>query len=194
MIYAVNKFQINNQRFLLKNKQNFGSLNNSLNQANSNKNNIDKDTFCGFSIMALLGGILGGVMGYDYVKNKRESNINNIDKNEVSQEEIKETENIKNILKKLTEDGGYYPQPGSKEAIEFLKYQDHMLKTGKWKSSMIGRHLLLGYNNLEIIKKVNPKLHITIETIKGSLIFIGLATIAQFAYKLFENKNSNSIS
>lgn len=47
------------------------------------------------------------------------------------------------VLEKVAQDGGYYPEPGSEEAINFAKYQNEMLKSGIWDKPMVSPNLIL---------------------------------------------------
>ena len=50
---------------------------------------------------------------------------------------------VQEVLNKISEDGGYFPDPGSEEAINFVKYQNIMLKGGFWEKPMISPNTLL---------------------------------------------------
>lgn len=52
-------------------------------------------------------------------------------------------EQVQEVLNKIAEDGGYFPDPGSEEAINFVKYQNIMLKSGFWEKPMISPNMLL---------------------------------------------------
>ena len=50
------------------------------------------------------------------------------------------------VLSKIANDGAYYPDPGSIEAINFAKYQNSMIKEGLWDKPMISYATLLDVN------------------------------------------------
>lgn len=50
---------------------------------------------------------------------------------------------VQEVLDKISEDGGYFPDPGSEEAINFVKYQNIMLKSGFWEKPLISPNMLL---------------------------------------------------
>ena len=50
---------------------------------------------------------------------------------------------VQEILNKISEDGGYFPDPGSEEAVNFAKYQNIMLKSGFWEKPLISLNMLL---------------------------------------------------
>ena len=50
------------------------------------------------------------------------------------------------VLDKIANDGAYYPDPGSIEAINFAKYQNSMIKEGLWDKPMISYATLLDVN------------------------------------------------
>ena len=52
-------------------------------------------------------------------------------------------DHVKQVLDKISQDGSYYPEPGSEEAISFAKYQNVMLKNGLWQKPLVTPNLLL---------------------------------------------------
>ena len=60
-----------------------------------------------------------------------------------SEESRYDTDEARGVLEKISRDGGYYPEPGSSEAISFLKFQNIMLREGVWDEPIIAPNLLL---------------------------------------------------
>ena len=54
---------------------------------------------------------------------------------------------VSNVLESLSKDGSYYPNPGSTEAVEFMKYQGEMLNTHVFDEPLIDWHLLFNPEN-----------------------------------------------
>ena len=54
------------------------------------------------------------------------------------------------VMSKISQDSSYSPEPGSDEAINFLKFQNHMRQIGIWKESVIEPNTLLDIDGDEI--------------------------------------------
>lgn len=62
-------------------------------------------------------------------------------------EETYDSDMADEVLGKIAEHGGYFPEPGSLEAINFAKYQNLMIKEGVWEKPLISYDTLLDLDN-----------------------------------------------